>query len=84
MPELAIEGRRLSYQEYGSGPVALLLHGSPGNAKAWSRVGERLAGRHRVIAPDLPGYADTSPQPAGDEPDVGYASRLIENLIIYQ
>ena len=81
MPVLVIDDRRLSYEEYGSGPVALLIHGSPGNAKAWARVGERLADRYRVIAPDLPGYGETSPQPNGDEPDVGYASQLIEGLV---
>jgi pimeloyl-ACP methyl ester carboxylesterase len=81
MPVLVVDGCRLSYEEHGAGPVALLVHGSPGNAKAWARVGERLADRYRVIAPDLPGYGETSPQPAGETPDVGYASRLIEGLV---
>jgi pimeloyl-ACP methyl ester carboxylesterase len=81
MPTLAIDDRRLSYEDYGSGPVALLIHGSPGNARAWARVGERLAGRHRVIALDLPGYGETTPQPPGQEPHVGYASELVEALI---
>jgi pimeloyl-ACP methyl ester carboxylesterase len=81
MPTLAIDDRRLSYEDYGSGPVALLIHGSPGTAKAWARVGERLADRYRVIAPDLPGYGLTTPQRPGQEPDVGYAGELIEALV---
>jgi pimeloyl-ACP methyl ester carboxylesterase len=81
MPTLAIDDRRLSYEDYGSGPVALLIHGSPGTAKAWARVGERLAARYRVIAPDLPGYGQTTPQPPGQEPDVGYAGKLVEALV---
>lgn len=81
MPVLEIDNRRLSYEDYGSGPVALLIHGSPGNAKAWARVGQRLADRYRVIALDLPGYGDTTPQPAGDEPRVAYASELVEALV---
>lgn len=81
MPTLPVDDRRLSYEDYGSGPVALLIHGSPGNAKAWARVGERLAGRYRVIAPDLPGYGETTPQPPGQEPDVAYACELIEALV---
>lgn len=81
MPTLAIDDRRLSYEDYGAGPVALLVHGSPGNAKAWAPVGERLAGRYRVIALDLPGYGETTPQLPGQEPDVGYASELVEALI---
>ena len=53
----------MSYEDYGSGPIALLIHGSPGNGKAWARVGERLSKRYRVIAPDLPGYGDTTALP---------------------
>src|SRR5262245_41946141 len=81
MPTLVIGDRRLSYEDYGSGRVALLIHGPPGNSRAWARVGERLAEQFRVIAPDLPGYGETTPQPPGEEPDVGYASELVEALI---
>jgi len=84
MPTLEIDDRRLSYEDYGSGPVALLVHGSPGNAKAWARVGERLAARYRVIAPDLPGYGQTTPQPPGQEPGVGYAAEIVEALVRHE
>jgi pimeloyl-ACP methyl ester carboxylesterase len=79
MPTLTAGARTLSYESWGAGPVALLVHGSPGNARTWARVGERLAGRYRVIAPDLPGYGATTPQPEG-EPHVAYAAELIEAL----
>src|SRR5574342_201873 len=81
MPRLATDGRIVSYEDSGAGPVALLLHGSPGNAKAWARVGERLANRYRVIAPDLPGYGETTPQATPGGATVGYAAALIEALI---
>src|SRR5262245_37344011 len=81
MPTLAIDDRVLSYEDSGDGPVALMIHGSPGNANSWSRVARRLARRFRLVAPDLPGYGETTPQPPGQEPDVGYASELIEVLI---
>jgi len=71
----------VSYEDYGSGPIALLIHGSPGNGKAWQRVGERLAARYRVIAPDLPGHGPTTPPPADTAPDPAYAAALIEDLI---
>jgi hypothetical protein len=29
MPTLALGDRRVSYEDYGSGPVALLIHGRP-------------------------------------------------------
>jgi pimeloyl-ACP methyl ester carboxylesterase len=71
----------VSYEDYGSGAIALLIHGSPGNGKAWQRVGERLAARYRVIAPDLPGHGPTTPPPAAAAPDVAYAAALIEDLV---
>ncbi len=71
----------MSYEDYGAGPVVLLIHGSPGNGKAWQRVGERLADRFRIVAPDLPGHGVTTPQATGAVPDVAYAAALIEALI---
>lgn len=71
----------MSFEDYGSGPIALLIHGSPGNGKAWQRVGERLAARYRVIAPDLPGHGPTTPPPPDVAPDPAYAAALIEDLV---
>jgi pimeloyl-ACP methyl ester carboxylesterase len=81
MPTLAVDAHVVSYEEYGAGPLVLLVHGSPGNGKAWSRVGEHLAERHRVVAPDLPGHGGTTPPAAGAIPDVGDTAVLIEALI---
>jgi pimeloyl-ACP methyl ester carboxylesterase len=81
MPILETDDGKISYEEYGSGPVALLLHGSPGNAQSWARVGVRLAERYRVVAPDLPGYGETPPQAPEEAPDVGYTCTLLERLI---
>jgi pimeloyl-ACP methyl ester carboxylesterase len=82
MPTFALDDRELSYEDYGgAGPVVMLVHGSPGNGKAWQRVAERLTDRYRVIAPDLPGHGATPPPPAGAVPDVAHAATLIEALI---
>ncbi len=81
MPILDVDGRQVRYEDVGRGPLVMLLHGSFANAKAWNRVAEQLADRFRVIAVDLPGYGGTTAQPASDEPDVGFASELIEALI---
>jgi pimeloyl-ACP methyl ester carboxylesterase len=80
MPTLKTGASTVSYEARGAGRVALLVHGSPGSARAWARVGERLAATYRVIAPDLPGYGATTPQAATDEPSVGWAAELIEAL----
>jgi pimeloyl-ACP methyl ester carboxylesterase len=42
--------------EAGSGPPVLLLHGWPQDAHSWRYVIPRLAGSHRLIAPDLRGF----------------------------
>jgi pimeloyl-[acyl-carrier protein] methyl ester esterase len=55
------DGVRLHVEATGAGPALLMLHG-------WSRSGadlawlaQRLAGRHRVIRPDLRGHGRSSP-----------------------
>jgi pimeloyl-ACP methyl ester carboxylesterase len=81
MPSLTVDDRVVSYEEQGTGPTVVLIHGSPGNGRAWQRVAERLAGRHRVIAPDLPGHGGTTPPPADTPPDVGATAALLEALL---
>jgi pimeloyl-ACP methyl ester carboxylesterase len=71
----------VSYEDYGSGPVVMLLHSSPGNSKMWQRVGDRLSDRFRIIAPDLPGYGKTTPQDPSISPNLSYTAALIEALI---
>jgi magnesium chelatase accessory protein len=46
-------------QVMGSGPVALLLHGSGGATHSWRGVAPLLASRFTVVAPDLPGHGFT-------------------------
>ncbi len=42
-------------------PVALLLHGTGAATHSWRDLAPLLAGRFRVIAPDLPGHGFTAP-----------------------
>lgn len=46
----------LQFEDYGSGPILGLIHGSPGSSESWKAVGERLKDRFRIIAPTLPGH----------------------------
>jgi pimeloyl-ACP methyl ester carboxylesterase len=43
-----------------------MLHGNPDSGIMWEGIAERLAPRHRCIAPDLPGFGH-SEVPAGFE-----------------
>ncbi len=46
-------------QVSGTGPVALLLHGTGASTHSWRGLAPLLATRFTVIAPDLPGHAFT-------------------------
>ena len=60
------ESGGIFYRESGpsDGPVALLVHGFPSSSFMWRRPMEALAGAGwRCVAPDLPGYGDSEPDP---------------------
>ena len=73
------DGGVVTYDEWGQGPVIALIHGSPANSRAWQRVAERLADRFRVVAPNLPGYGESTRPPSGPS-DVSHAAAAIESL----
>ncbi len=47
---------RLHTEALGAGPDLLLVHGWGMNAAVWKPFADRLAGRYRVTAADLPGH----------------------------
>ena len=47
---------QIYYEEYGEGPVLLLLHGGLGTIHDFARVIPELSNHFRVIAPDSPGH----------------------------
>ena len=53
MPAVDVNGARLWYDEAGSGPVVLLLHGGLGDSGLWEPVVPLLAERFRTIRSDL-------------------------------
>ncbi len=66
IPQTAIhrieaDGVTVFYREAGAqdAPVILLLHGFPTSSFQYRELMPRLAGRYRVIAPDLPGFGFT-------------------------
>lgn len=55
-----VEGLSFAYQEWGSGPTVLCLHGFPDSPGSYAGVGERLAAAgYRAVAPWLRGYGPT-------------------------
>lgn len=63
MERLAVGELTLRARVGGSGPPLLLLHGHPQTHVMWHRVAPKLAEAFTVIAPDLPGYGESSAPP---------------------
>ncbi|WP_094027480.1 alpha/beta fold hydrolase [Nocardia cerradoensis] len=78
-----VDGREIYFDEAGSGPVAVLLHGGGPGATGlsnYSRNIEALAQRFRVIVPDMPGYGKSSKWVDQSDP-FGYLGRAVGGLL---
>src|ERR1700744_1041737 len=64
---VAVDDVEVFYREAGpaDGPVVLLLHGFPTAGHMFRDLIPQLAGRYRIIAPDLPGFGNTEAPPRG-------------------
>jgi len=61
-----VAGIRLHWTERGQGPPVIIVHGLQDTERTWSRVADRLAAHHRVLAVDLPGCG------LSERPDASY------------
>ena len=73
-----IDGLSIFYREAGSpgNPTLLLLHGFPTSSHMYRDLIPRLADRYHLVAPDFPGFGNSS-MPAVDEFDYTF-DRLAE------
>jgi pimeloyl-ACP methyl ester carboxylesterase len=76
----------IAYDDVGTGPVVVLLHGYPFNRSLWRNQVAALQHNHRVIVPDLRGHGESVivPGPATMELMAGDVAGLLENLNIAQ
>lgn len=59
-----IKGTRLAYDERGSGPAVILIHGFPFCRQLWQPQAAALsAAGYRVVTPDLRGFGESPPAP---------------------
>jgi pimeloyl-ACP methyl ester carboxylesterase len=63
------------YRRAGSGPTVVLLHGTPGQGRAWARVQAALEGAFDVVVPDLIGFGDSDRPPTPTIENVGPAAQ---------
>jgi pimeloyl-ACP methyl ester carboxylesterase len=57
------DGARVAYRETGAGPALGLLHSGLLSHKEWEPAVDQLAGRFRVVLPDLPLHGDSEDRP---------------------
>jgi pimeloyl-ACP methyl ester carboxylesterase len=53
---ITINGTKIYYEQYGEGPVLILLHGGFGDISGFKHIIPKLAENFRVIIPDAPGH----------------------------
>ncbi len=76
-------GGELAYLDLGEGPAVVLLHGFPQSSFVWRDLAGLLAGRFRVIAPDLLGAGDSDKDadtPLDMRAQSGYVRELLAGL----
>src|ERR1051325_1485962 len=61
MPDVSINNQKISYVEKGHGLPLVLIHGFPLDNRIWESQIAALSDKHRVIAPDLPGFGKSQP-----------------------
>ncbi len=66
----------LAYDDYGPGPVVVLLHGFPLNRSMWSGQRTNLGTTYRVIAPDLRGHGESA------APEGGYTMEAMADDVV--
>lgn len=55
-----VRGIEIAYDDVGSGPSVVLLHGYPFNRSMWREQVQELKQNHRVIVPDLRGHGESA------------------------
>lgn len=61
-----VDGFEIPYLIGGEGPPLVLLHGFGGDRAHWVRVAPHLRPHFRIVAPDLPGFGDSTRDPDAD------------------
>lgn len=78
---LTVQGAETAYTDRGSGRTTLFLHGNPDTRHVWSALLDRLDGKMRCLAPDLPGFGGSEVPPGFDfalERQAGWVASFLD------
>lgn len=81
MPHLTINGVRYVFDDFGSGPPIVLLHGFTGSRENWRPAMVQLAKEYRVIAPDLLGHGESDAPTDPERYRIEHAAADLAGLI---
>lgn len=73
-------GKKIAYIDEGQGDPIVFLHGNPTSSYLWRNVMPKLAGKGRLIAPDLIGQGDSEKLPADESYGFNSAYRYLSAL----
>lgn len=76
----AHDGQSIFYRDEGVGPALLCVHGYPTASWDWHRIWPLLAGRYRLIAPDMLGFG-FSDKPRHFDYSIASQATLHERLL---
>lgn len=79
MPRVAVHGGELYYEEWGSGPPVVFVHGAGGNHLSWWQQVPEFSKRYRCITYDQRGYG-SSVNATGDAGTAVLAADLLQLL----
>ena len=75
-----VDGVRLAYEEYGSGPPIVFIHGFGASTYSWRQVAVSLSASNRVICVDLMGFGH-SEKPSGESYTLDRQASLLKQFL---
>lgn len=81
MPEIELSQGRIHYQDTGSGPPIVLVHGLLVNSRIWERLVPLLSDSVRCIVPNLPLGSHPEPMKAGADLSPPALASLLSELV---
>jgi 3-oxoadipate enol-lactonase len=82
MSKAQVNGVQIAYDDTGSGPSVVLLHGYPFNRSLWRDQVQLLSQSQRVVTLDLRGHGESEVAPATMEAMARDVESLMQNLEI--